>query len=120
MRGALAMATAVFPTGQTAIHFGRITASLQRVGKPIPTNDAWNAALTLEHDMPLLEGVEPPPMPAFTVLKCRWVVERTFAWLGNYRRLSKDYEYLPATEESFIYLAMTRLMLRRLRRPAKR
>ena len=53
-------------------------------------------------------------MPAFTVLKRRWVVERTFAWLGNYRRLSKDYEFLPATEENFIYLAMSRLMLRRL------
>ena len=36
------------------------------------------------------EGVEPPPLPAFTVLKRRWVVECTFAWLGNYRRLSKD------------------------------
>ena len=65
------------------------------------------------------EGVEPPLMPAFTVLKRRWVVERTFAWLGYYRRLSKDYEFLPATEENLIYLAMTRLMLRRLCRPAK-
>ena len=65
------------------------------------------------------EGVEPPPMPAFTVLKRCRVVERTFAWLGNYRRLSKDYEFLPATEESFIYLAMSRLMLRRLYRPEK-
>ena len=64
------------------------------------------------------EGAEPPPMPAFTVLKRRWVVERTFAWLGNYRRLSKDYEFLPATEENLIYLAMSRLMLRRLCRPA--
>ena len=65
------------------------------------------------------EGVEPPPMPTFTVLKRRWVVERTFAWLGNYRRLSRDYEFLPATEENLIYLAMSRLMLRRLCRPAK-
>ena len=58
-------------------------------------------------------------MPAFTVLKRRWVIERTFAWLDNYRRLSKDYEYLPSTEENFIYLAMSRLMLRRLCRPVK-
>ena len=65
------------------------------------------------------EGVEPPPMPAFTVLKRRWVVERTFAWPGNYRRLSKDYEFLPATEENLIYLAMSRLRLRRLCCPAK-
>ena len=60
--------------------------------------------------------VEPPPMPAFTVLPRRWVVERTFAWLGRYRRMSKDYEYLPATSEAFIYAAMSRLMLKRLTR----
>jgi putative transposase len=36
--------------------------------------------------------VEPPPMPAFTVLPRRWVVERSFAWLGRYRRMSQDYE----------------------------
>src|SRR5829696_4227134 len=43
--------------------------------------------------------------------------ERTFAWLGRYRRLSKDYEFLTATSEAVIYLAMTRLLLRRLTRP---
>lgn len=58
--------------------------------------------------------VEPPPMPAFTVLKRRWVVERTFAWIGRYRRMSKDYEYLPKSSETMIYLAMSNLMLRRL------
>jgi len=58
--------------------------------------------------------VEPPPMPAFTVLPRRWVVERSFAWLGRYRRMSKDYEYLPASSEALIYAAMSRLMLRRL------
>ena len=57
--------------------------------------------------------------PRFTVLKRRWVVERTCAWLGNYRPLSKDDEFLPSTGENLIYLAMSRLMLRRLRRPAK-
>jgi hypothetical protein len=41
-------------------------------------------------------------------------VERTFAWLGRNRRLSKDYERLCETTETWIYLAMTRLMLRRL------
>jgi len=50
----------------------------------------------------------------FTVEPKRWIVERTFAWLGRYRRLSKDYEYLPTTSESMIYLSMTRLMLRRI------
>ena len=62
--------------------------------------------------------VEPPPMPAFTVLARRWVVERTFAWIGRYRRMSKDYEYLPSSSEAMVYLAMTRLMLRRLARDA--
>ncbi|MBP1464412.1 IS5 family transposase [Candidatus Chloroploca sp. M-50] len=50
----------------------------------------------------------------FLVLPKRWVVERTFAWLTQCRRLSKDYEVLPATSEAMIYLAMTRVMLRRL------
>jgi len=60
---------------------------------------------------------EPPEMPSgFQVLPRRWVVERTFAWLGRYRRLSKDYEVLPETEETWIYLAMSRLMTVRLAR----
>ena len=60
------------------------------------------------------KDVEPEPLPAFTVLRRRWVVERTFAWLGRYRRMSKDYEYLPASSEAMIQLVMSRLMLRRL------
>ena len=50
----------------------------------------------------------------FEVLPKRWVVERTFAWFGRYRRLSKDYEYLPTTSETMLYAAMVNLMLRRL------
>jgi putative transposase len=49
-------------------------------------------------------------------LPIRWIVERTFAWLGQNRRLSKDYERLPETGEAFIYVAMSRLMARRLAR----
>jgi len=50
----------------------------------------------------------------FQVLPRRWVVDRTFAWLADYRRLSKDYEVLTETSEAMIYVAMIRLMVRRL------
>jgi transposase len=53
---------------------------------------------------------------AFVPQTRRWVVERTFAWLGNYRRLSKDYEHLPASSETFIHMASSDLMLKRLAR----
>ena len=50
----------------------------------------------------------------FAVVARRWVVERTFAWLLRYRRLCRDFERLDRTVESLIYVAMTRLLLRRL------
>jgi putative transposase len=51
------------------------------------------------------------------VLPRRWVIERTFSWLSqNRRRMSKDYERLAATSEAFVYVAMSRLMARRLAR----
>jgi len=53
-------------------------------------------------------------MKGFEVLPRRWVVERTFAWLSFNRRMSKDYELLPATSETFIYISMIKLMLGRL------
>jgi len=52
----------------------------------------------------------------FHVLPRRWVVERTFAWIGRYRRLSKDYESLTQTSETMIYAAMVNIMMRRLAR----
>ncbi|MFI6802623.1 IS5 family transposase [Streptosporangium canum] len=61
-------------------------------------------------------GAPPRIVPRFAVVPRRWVVERTFAWLGRYRRLAKDYEYLPATSESTIYLAMAFTLLHRLAR----
>jgi putative transposase len=56
------------------------------------------------------------PPRGFVVLPRRWVVERTFSWLGQNRRMSKDYERLCATSEAFVYVAMTRVMVRRLAR----
>ncbi|MDP9847581.1 putative transposase [Streptosporangium lutulentum] len=61
-------------------------------------------------------GAPPRIVPRFAVVPRRWVVERTYAWLGRYRRLAKDYEYLPATSENTIYLAMGFTLLRRLTR----
>ena len=46
---------------------------------------------------------------AFAVLTIRWIVERTFAWLGNFRRLSKDYEILASSAENLVRIAMLRL-----------
>lgn len=57
---------------------------------------------------------KPPGQRGFQVQPRRWVVERTFAWLTDCRRLSKDYEVYAETSEAFIYLAMIHLMLRRL------
>jgi putative transposase len=51
----------------------------------------------------------------FAVLPKRWIVERTFAWLGKCRRLGKDYEHLVASSEAMIRLAMIGLMTRRLK-----
>jgi putative transposase len=52
----------------------------------------------------------------FQVLPRRWVVERTFGWLGRYRRLSKDYEGLTESSQAFVYAAMIHIMIRRLGR----
>jgi len=60
------------------------------------------------------EIVRRSDLPTFVVLPKRWVVERTLAWLGKYRRLSKDYEARPAVSECWIYVAMIDRMLHRL------
>jgi putative transposase len=52
----------------------------------------------------------------FEVSPKRWIVERTLGWFNRYRRLSKDYEFLPETSEAVIYVVMIHLMIRRLAR----
>lgn len=58
--------------------------------------------------------LRPEQTKGFVLLRKRWVVERTFGWLMSCRRLVRDYELLPQTAETFIYLAMIRIMVRRL------
>jgi len=57
-----------------------------------------------------------PVERSFSILPRRWVVERTYAWMGRNRCLSKDYEFLPTTSESYLYLAMTHVLMRRLKK----
>jgi putative transposase len=54
-------------------------------------------------------------VPGFVPVKIRWVVERAIAWLGRCRRLSKDYEYLTTSSETWVQLAAIQQMTRRLR-----
>jgi putative transposase len=56
-------------------------------------------------------------MVGFAVLPRRWVVERTFGWLGRYRALSKDYGQLSASSEAMVLIAMIQVMLKRLEPP---
>ena len=68
-----------------------------------------------EHTPWVLDIVRKDPQAqGFAVLPKRWIVERTFAWLGRHRRLSKDYEARPDTSEAWIYVAMIDRMLERL------
>jgi putative transposase len=62
----------------------------------------------------------PADQEGWAKLPQRWVVERTFAWLGRSRRLSKDYEYLEASSEAMLQVSMIHLMLRRLLPKPKR
>jgi putative transposase len=70
----------------------------------------------LPPDFPIqVEIVERAPgTQGFELLPKRWVIERTFAWLSHFRRLSKDYEYWVYTSDAMLYAAMVRLMLTRL------
>ena len=73
---------------------------------------AWVSSLKQTHKIDL--EVVQRESKGFEVMKWRWVVERTFAWLLNFRRLSKDYEVLTQNSEALIYIAMIHLLIKRL------
>src|SRR5215475_13252566 len=75
---------------------------------------AWTAWVKEHSHIVLASVARAEGQKGFAVLPHRWVVERTVAWLKQCRRLSKDDEELPTTSETFVYVAMTRLMLKRL------
>jgi putative transposase len=85
--------------------------------KPVPEEvmRTWAKELTKEGIEIDRHKLREPKYPRAFLPK-RWIVERTFSWLGQNRRLSKDYERLPESGEAFIYVAMSRLMARRLAR----
>ena len=89
---------------------------VRRPPKPLPEKVArtWVEEWAKEGRKVDWQRLRPPR--GFVALPRRWVVERTFSWLGQNRRMSKDYERLTATAEAFVYAVMTRLMVRRLAR----
>jgi putative transposase len=89
---------------------------VRRPPKPVPEKVARTWAEEWSKEGRKVDWQRLMPPRGFVVLPRRWVVERTFAWIDQYRRMSKDYERLCATGEAFIYAAMTRLMVRRLAR----
>jgi len=68
----------------------------------------------------LLIVSRPRGAKGFVLLPRRWVAERTLAWLGRWRRLSRDYEHLPEVSEAMVTLAMIRLMLHRAIHPNRK
>jgi putative transposase len=79
---------------------------------------AWVRALRKRNPVHVEIVKRSDDVKGFKVLPRRWVVERTFGWLGRQRRLSKYYEYLTDTSETMIYVSMIGLMLRRLAKGA--
>ena len=79
---------------------------------------AWMAAEAVLYELEVKE--KPAGQKGFVLLKRRWVVERTFAWLGRYRRNSKDYERSTASSEGMLKISAIHMMLRRLRPNASR
>ena len=77
------------------------------------TLDRWLERQPVGYGM--VVSSKPQDQEGFVPLKVRWVVERTFAWFGRYRRLSKDYEYKTEHSENWIKISAIHLLVRRLR-----
>jgi putative transposase len=89
---------------------------VERPKKPAPEEVLMRWAREWAKEGVTLDWQKFMPQQGFVVLPRRWVVERTFSWIDQNRRMSKDYERLPESSEAFIYAAMSRLMARRLAR----
>jgi putative transposase len=89
---------------------------VHRTPKPTPEKIARTWAEEWSKEGWQIDWQKLLPRRGFELLPRRWVVERTFSWLSQNRRMSKDYERLCSTSESFVYAAMARLMVRRLAR----
>jgi transposase len=98
----LKMATARLPTLKRAMADGGYQGA------------ATAAAVQAEAGIPLEIVKRSDTAKGFVLLPKRWIVERTFGWLGRCRRLAKDFENLTRTHAAFVILAMIRIMLRRL------
>ena len=89
----------------------------QGLAAPGAGMEAVDSATLVERGVWMRADAEPPTRPSgFQVLARRWVVEWTIGWLTTNRRLAKDYERLVETGEMLLYLAMSRILLRRLTR----
>jgi putative transposase len=84
--------------------------------KPVPEKVAMIWAKEWAKEGKKVDWQRFMPPRGYVALPRRWVVERTFSWLSQNRRMSKDYERLCASAEAFVYAAMIRLMVRRLAR----
>ena len=74
----------------------------------------WRTDLEREYGIEIRIVEKPADQQGFVVQKLRWIVERSIGWLGRYRRLARDYEYLPQYSESWIHLAAIGRLLQRL------
>ncbi len=89
---------------------------VNRSPKPPPEKVLGTRAGERSREGRQMDPSKPPERPAFENLPRRWVAERTFAWISQNRRMSKDHEKLCSTGEAFVHAAMARLMARRLAR----